>query len=269
MFRNSRMTARVLLHLVVCAALLTDSLAAAPVGEQPSAAILVYHRFGASAASTTVSDAVLDAQLNWLAAHVKIGTLHAVIKGLRSPDATAERPCVAITVDDGHRSVYTDLFPRIRRYGFPVTLFIYPSAISNASYALTWQQVEDMVSSGLVDVQSHTYWHPNFHREKAHRTPADYERFVAVQLSRSKQVIESRTGRPVDMLAWPFGIVDDDLEADARHAGYAFGFTLGNRTALANNDPLALPRLWISDSDRTKSFAAKIGAACPVHGEEK
>lgn len=235
---------------------------------EPSAAILLYHRFGATAASTTVSDGVLDAQLAWLASHVNVGTLRSVVDGLHGTNTTAGHACVAITVDDGHRSDYTDLFPRIRRYGLPVTLFIYPSAISNASYALTWQQVEGMAVSGLVDVQSHTYWHPNFHHEKAHRTPEDYERFVAMQLSRSREIIETRVGRPVNMLAWPFGIVDADLETDAHKAGYVFAFTMSGRAALGGDDPLALPRIWISDSDRGARFAAKIRAACPLHNEE-
>jgi peptidoglycan/xylan/chitin deacetylase (PgdA/CDA1 family) len=248
--------------------MLTGPSAEAAGDAQHSAAILVYHRFGPAAASTTVSDRALDAQLAWLASHMNVGTLNSVISGLRNANAMPGRACVAITADDGHRSVYTNLFPRIRRYGFPVTLFIYPSAISNASYALTWQQLGEMAASGLVDVQSHTYWHPNFHHEKAHRLHEDYERFVAMQLARSKQVIEQRVGRPVDMLAWPYGIVDADLETAARKAGYVFAFTLGNRAALWDTDPLALPRLWISDSDRGARFAAKIKAACPIHGED-
>ncbi len=259
---------RALFGGIAFAAVLICSSAEAAGNAQPSAAILVYHRFGPTAASTTVSDRALDVQLAWLASHANVGTLRSVVGGLRNASAVSGRACVAITADDGHRSVYTDLFPRIRRYGFPVTLFIYPSAISNASYALTWQQLGEMAASGMVDVQSHTYWHPNFHREKAHRTPDDYERFVAMQLSRSKQVIESHIDRPVDMLAWPYGIVDADLETAARKAGYVFAFTLGNRTAFADTDPLALPRLWISDSDRGARFAARIKAACPIHGED-
>jgi hypothetical protein len=82
----------------------------------------------------------------------------------RPSSASVQRLCVAITVDDGHRSVYTDLYPRIVRLRQPVTLFIYPSAISNAPYALTWAKLSEMARSGLVDEQSHTYWHPNFHQ---------------------------------------------------------------------------------------------------------
>ena len=74
---------------------------------------------------------------------------------------------VAVTVDDGHRSVYTVLYPIVKSRRIPVTLFIYPSAISHANYALTWDEIKEMLSSGLVDVQSHTYWHPEFRKESA------------------------------------------------------------------------------------------------------
>ncbi|MGA3401653.1 MAG: polysaccharide deacetylase family protein [Acetobacteraceae bacterium] len=244
-------------------------LAATPGGaiaqRQDGAAILVYHRFGPVAASTTVSDAALDEQLAWLASHARVAPLRSVIGALHAGMSSADRPCVAITADDGHRSVYTDLYPRIRRYRLPVTLFIYPSAISNASYALTWAQLQEMTESGLVDVQSHTYWHPNFKQEKARRSPADYRDFVAMQLSRSKQVLEARIGRPVDMLAWPFAIHDDELEAAAARAGYTAGFLLSNQVARPGTDMLALPRVWMSDGDRGARLAAVIQAACAAN----
>jgi peptidoglycan/xylan/chitin deacetylase (PgdA/CDA1 family) len=235
-----------------------------PAWAQSGAAILVYHRFGPAAASTTVSDAALDEQLAWLASHVRVAPLRAVIGALQAGATSAERPCVAITADDGHRSIYTDLYPRIRRYRLPVTLFIYPSAISNASYALTWPELSEMASSGLVDIQSHTYWHPNFRQEKARRLPEDYRAFVAMQLSRSKQVIEAHVGRPVDMLAWPFAIRDEELEPAAVRAGYVAAFILGNRAALSSDDMLALPPFWIADSNRAGRLVAALSTACPI-----
>lgn len=242
----------------------TTVLACDASAAERSAIVLLYHRFGPVAASTTVSDRSLDRQLAWLSQKVHLGTLRSVIENLRANDERADRPCVAITVDDGHRSVYSDLFPRIRRLGIPVTLFIYPSAISRAPYALTWLQLQDMVASGLVDVQSHTYWHPNFHQEKAHRQPDDYKNFVDMQLSRSKQVIAAHIGRPVDSLAWPYGIVDKELEQAASRAGYIWAFIIGNRPASSSDDPFSLPRLWVSDSDQGERFFAKIAAACPL-----
>jgi peptidoglycan/xylan/chitin deacetylase (PgdA/CDA1 family) len=241
----------------------TSGGAAAP--RSAGAVILVYHRFGPTAGTTTVSDAALDEQLAWLAAHGNVATLRSVISAL---DASAP-PGVAITADDGHQSVYTDLYPRIRHYRLPVTLFIYPSAISNASYALTWAELTEMAASGLVDVQSHTYWHPNFRQERTRRSPADYRDFVDMQLSRSKQTLEAHMGRPVDMLAWPYAIYDTELKEAAMRAGYVAGFILGSQAAWPSTDRFALPRFWISDGDRAARLAAILGVVSAADAKQR
>lgn len=257
------------LAVAICVSLVAVSGRAC--GQTPAgAAILVYHRFGPTTGSTTVSDAALDEQLGWLASHARVAPLRSVVEALRAGETSAGRPCAAITADDGHYSVYTDLYPRILHYRLPITLFIYPSAISNASYALTWPQLREMAGSGLVDVQSHTYWHPNFHQEKAHRSQANYREFVDMQLSHSKRTLEVEIGRAVDMLAWPFEIHDAELEAAAARAGYVAGFLLGHRAAQHDSNMLALPRFWISDSDRSARLAAMLAAAaCPLATERQ
>lgn len=252
---------RIVTSAIVCV-LAAATFLVAPARGQEGAAILVYHRFGPTSGSTTVSDVALDRQLSWLTSHARVGSLHAVVAALENGDRSAGRPCVAITADDGHRSVFTDLYPRLRRYHLPATLFIYPSAISNASYALTWPELAQMAGSGLIDVQSHTYWHPNFRQEKARRPPADYAAFVRMQLVRSREVIAARLGRPVDLLAWPFAIHDGELEAAAAAAGYTAAFVLGNRPALPGTDRFALPRIWMTDQDQGARLAAIVAAAC-------
>jgi peptidoglycan/xylan/chitin deacetylase (PgdA/CDA1 family) len=220
--------------------------------------ILVYHRFDrAVAGPTTITLAALEDQLAWLAAHhYRIVTLRTALAELEGGVARPPAPAVAITDDDGHESVYTILFPLIRKAEIPVTLFIYPSAISNAPYALTWAQLQEMQASGLVDVESHTYWHPNFKSERRRRSHADYEAFVDDQLGRSKAVIEKQLGRRADLLAWPYGIFDPDLEAAAKRAGYSAAFAYGGGPAAPGDDLLALPRVAVSDADRGDRFGA-------------
>lgn len=229
--------------------------------------ILVYHRFDPRAAgSTTVTVAVFEEQLGWLSRHgYRIVPLHeAVAEG----NGTAPRQrdlSAAITIDDGHVSVYTVLFPLIRKARIPVTLFIYPSAISNASYALTWKQLREMEASGLVDVESHTFWHPNFKIERRRLDAADYQALVDTQLTRSKAILEQRLGKAVDQLAWPFGIVDIDLEAAARRAGYNTGFAYTGGPLQPGDDPLALPRIPVTDADRDGRLETLIAS----HDREK
>ena len=130
---------------------------------------------------------------------------------------------VVITADDGHASVFTEMLPVVREYHVPVTLFIYPSAIANASYAMTWQQLDALQHTGLFDIQSHTFWHPNFKNEKRRLSPAAYRTFTMTQLVKSRTVLEDRLGVEADLIAWPFGIYDDELLAMARDAGLRRG----------------------------------------------
>jgi peptidoglycan/xylan/chitin deacetylase (PgdA/CDA1 family) len=226
----------------------------------PTLPILVYHRLDpARPGPTTVTTPVFEAQLAWLRRHgYQVARLRPLIEGWHH-DALPART-VAITADDGHRSIYTQMFPLIRRYGVPVTLFIYPSAISRADYALTWEQLREMQESGLVDVESHTYWHPDFRVERARLGAEAYRRFVDMQLTRSRAVLRAHLGGPVDLLAWPYGITDPSLEQAARSAGYVAAFGYGGGPARATDDLMALPRIIISDRDRGDAFGARLGA---------
>lgn len=229
------------------------------------APILVYHRFGPTAAdSMTVRSAALAAQLEFIRANgYAVLPLRQLVQRARGGAPLPDR-ALAITVDDGHRSVYTELLPLLRRYRVPVTLFIYPSAISNASYALTWEQLEELRRSGLVDIQSHTYWHPNFKQEKRRLAPAAYRDFVHMQLAKSRAVLRQRLRVDADLLAWPFGIFDDELLEAAAAAGYVAGFTLERRPARAADRPLALPRYLMTDAVGPREFRAILAQSAPA-----
>jgi peptidoglycan/xylan/chitin deacetylase (PgdA/CDA1 family) len=170
---------------------------------------------------------------------------------------------VVIAADDGHKTVYSDMLPLVRRYRIPVTLFIYPSAISNASYAMTWDQLRELKKSGLFDIQSHSYWHPNFKKEKKRLNPAEYEKAVDMQLKKSKEKLEKELGVKVDMLAWPFGIYDEDLISKAKADGYSAGFTIERHNASALDNIMALPRYIMVNADREKIFERLLGGDAP------
>ena len=242
------------------------SLAAASLflvtGEPPAdrCSILVYHRFGPVAADAmTVRTSTLRSQLIYLTEHgYHVVSLQALVGWLLGDRPPPPDRCVVITADDGHRSVFTDMLPVVRDRGVPVTLFIYPSAISRASYAMTWEQLDALRRTGLFDIQSHTYWHPNFGKEERRLSAAAYGAFAATQLTKARTVLRQRLGVQADLLAWPFGIYDDELIAMAREAGYIAGFTLERRSVTRNDRPMALPRFLVSDTARDREFASML-----------
>lgn len=106
----------------------------------------------------TVRTAIFRWQLEYLKQHNHpVIPLRALVSYLRGEAPPPPRGAVAITVDDGHQSVFRAMAPVVREYGIPVTLFIYPSAISNAPYAMTWDQLDRLRQTGLFDIQPHTY----------------------------------------------------------------------------------------------------------------
>ncbi len=218
--------------------------------------ILLYHRFGPVAADgMTTTTPVFQSHLEYLRANgYKVIPLRQLVdyylhKGPQPPPKS-----VVITVDDGHKTVYTDMLPLIRKYRIPVTLFIYPSAISNASYAMTWDQLRELQKTGLFDMQGHTYWHPNFKQERKKSSPSDYEKVVDMQLNKSKSKLEKELGTKIDMIAWPFGIQDDFLISKAHQAGYIATFTLEAHGAGSSDNVMKLPRYLLTNANKGRAF---------------
>ncbi|RQR35090.1 polysaccharide deacetylase family protein [Burkholderia sp. Bp9143] len=225
--------------------------------------ILVYHRFAAARLdSMTVRIDTFRNQMQAIEANgYRIVPLADVVRWHGGQTDALPARAVAITVDDGHRSVYDVLRPLLAAHPVPVTLFIYPSAISNASYAMTWDQLRALGRSGGYDIESHTYWHPNFRTERARLTPDDYRRFVSFQLSRSRERLESETGRPVRLLAWPFGVHDEETDPLATREGYVAAFTLDARPVRLTDPAMALPRYLMTDACDTRCMNGLLRTA--------
>lgn len=223
--------------------------------------ILLYHRFDPRVSNyMTVTPAVFQAQLDYLRTNgYSVIPLRRLVDWQRGKAPAPPEKSVVLVVDDGHKSVFSRMLPLIKKYNVPVTLFIYPSAISNADYAMTWDQLRALKKTGLFDIQSHSYWHPNFIKEKKKLSREEYLKFVDIQVKKSKQKLEKETGGKIDMIAWPFGgLPDQDLLERARQAGYGAAFTIVRRAATTQDSPLLLPRFIVLDSDRGKKFEALV-----------
>jgi len=229
--------------------------------QAPGVPILLYHRFGPEVAdSMTVTTTYFESQLKYFKdqGYTVIPLRQLVDYHLGKKPSIPSRSLV-ITADDGHKSVYTDMFPLLKKYHVPATLFLYPSALSNAPYAMRWEQIREMKASGLLDLQSHTFWHPNFKKEKKTLRADEYENLVEKQLRKAKEKLEKEFEVKIDMLAWPFGIYDEELIKKATKAGYVAAFTMERREATLSDNPMALPRYLIAGTPGKNGTARKNG----------
>ncbi len=218
--------------------------------------ILCYHNLNATVrGSMNLTPERFESQVKWMKDNgFTIIPLKEAVEYLQGTRESLPPKSVVITADDGWKSVYTSMYPIVRKYNIPVTLFIYPQTISTGKHALTWEELKELQHSGFFDIQSHTYSHPNFKQEKRHLSAASYQKFVKSELTNSKKILEEKMGTPISYLAWPFGIYNDYLEQAAKEAGYVMAFTIDAKRANKSYRPMAQPRFMIVEGLSVKTF---------------
>lgn len=245
---------KIIFHLTVVIFMFENFLWADEAGKKIP--ILCYHRFADKVNdSMTIKTSAFSEQLRWIKANgYTVISLENAIRYLNGEVRKIPNKPVVITVDDGHKSVYFEMAPLVKEYGIPVTLFIYPSAISNTKYTMTWGQLRELEATTFFHVESHTYWHPNFKKEKKKLSRDEYLKFVYIQLGGAKEKLEEELGHEVKYLAWAFGIYDDELESEAEKIGYMAALTIDRRHASTSDPIMALPRYMVVNKNGIMAF---------------
>ena len=111
---------------------------------------------------------------------------------------------------------------------------------------MTWAQLRDLHLAGM-EIGDHSYSHP-FLNEMT-----DLE--VTSELDKSRVMLESKVGRPVRSLCYPYGAYSPQVAQVVQHIGYTSACTteLG-LTNLYSSDRYAMRRLLMSDRDSLARF---------------
>src|SRR6476469_7177284 len=260
------MTARAL-QAILFTGLLATTLSARPSAhavddDTPTATVLCYHIVESPQdPRMEVSRETFRQQMRYLAmtgySVIPLRDLYDYVTGKRT---SLPKNAIVVTIDDGWRSTYTEVFPEMKRYGFPFTVFIYPKIIGQTSHALSWKQVKEMSDAG-VDFESHSLSHPFLTRR---RHPEFDQRAYAGWLERelidSKRMIERATGKPVLFLAYPFGDFDHYLVDSVGRAGYGAALTCEAGKVRRGSDPLRMRRMVVEKKMDFVSFRHYLGA---------
>lgn len=197
-------------------------------GKQVRVPILMYHYVGnnpnpldKARDNLSVSPDKFDEQMGYLSSQGFTPiTLNTLYSSLREGGGLPAKP-VILTFDDGYTDFYYNAFPILKKYGFSATVFI-PTALMDQGYYLTWAQIKEMSSSGLVSFESHSVNHSNLVSLSSEN--------LTFQLIESKKVLEAQLGKPVNFIAYPFGFSDERVWQATQKAGYkgATGTWFGN-----------------------------------------
>lgn len=182
---------------------------------------------------------------------------------------------VMITFDDGWLDNWVFAYPVLKKYGLKAVLFVVTSHIaekgkrgradtgdapelpshkdcqkkvesgSKAEVMLSWEELKEMESSGIIDVQSHTHTH-----RRLHRLYEDSKAIMDVlmdELKMSKQMIEEKLNKECIAICWPWGIYNKEYIEAAKKTGYKLAFTTEKGINTLLTDPYRIKRLTIGN----------------------
>ncbi len=127
---------------------------------------------------------------------------------------------VVLTFDDNNLGLYRHLFPLLREFRWPATLFVHTDyvGVRTGKDHCTWEQLREMEQSGWVKVYPHTASHP-----------ADLRKVSEKQLRRelvdARRWMEQRLGGKRPYFAYSEGHYDARVARAVLAAGYRLAIT--------------------------------------------
>jgi peptidoglycan/xylan/chitin deacetylase (PgdA/CDA1 family) len=232
-----------------------------PIGVYPNGyqtvTILCYHRFGPSRSAMTMSPASFESQMDYLARNgYHVATMAQFGRFLQGKEPLPKKT-VLITIDDGYRSTFQIAYPVLEKHGFPATVYLYSDFVG-ASDAMTWAQMHEMASSGLIEIQPHSKTHANLTVKLAGESDAKYAERMRREVSAPIHAIRDHLSLGSYSFAYPYGDVNDLVADVLEHDGVQVGATV---TAGGNGFfayPYMVRRTMIFGTDDLDAFKAKL-----------
>jgi len=112
--------------------------------------------------------------------------------------ALSPKERLALLLKNNHTNKYNNVFQEHTKEAF-----------------CTFEELREMVQSGLVEIASHSYSHANLvsQEQKNHRTNLDKEINLEKEVVGSKELLKSKLGYPVKTFVYPYGRFDASVHA--------------------------------------------------------
>lgn len=218
------------------------------------AAVLAYHAIGDVDPALDVHGlftpvAAFRRQMEWLARSFRVVPLSDVVSGRAAGPRT-----VALTFDDGYRSVLEHGVPVLERLGLPATMFVPTAYLGDENRwnpptgldltILAPDELRELERRGVA-VESHGHAHIDMRRAGEDEVRAD--------LLASQAILADVVGRRPTLLAWPFRTATPGAQRIAADLGFDVAFSID----LPDAGRLAWPRPQVTPRDGMPLFALK------------
>lgn len=202
--------AKTFVHLISTVFLLSLGL----VSPSFAATIIQYHHVSNDAPyATTITPALFAEHMAFLHDNnYRIVPLEELVTDLKNKKIPTEKT-IAITFDDGYRSVYDEAFPVLKKYAWPFTIFVNTKPIEEKlAQFVSWQELNEMAKHG-ASIANHSYSHSHLLRYQYNESEQQWQERITTEILKAEQQIEDHTGQHHRLFAHPYGESDSAVNA--------------------------------------------------------
>ena len=189
---------------------------------------------------------------------------------------------VMLTFDDGYRSFYTKVYPMLKAHNVPAMLAVVSSWTNgdealpaDVRDALSWDELREMETSGLVTVVTHTH---AMHKQRAvnpqgsrgpvvgehlylngrYESPEEYSARVGGDLAKVQRLFTEQLGHPARAVVWPYGACTRPAVELAKAGGAEAAFVLDGGVNEPGEDAQWYAKRMIVTADVSTSRLRKL-----------
>ena len=228
-------------------------------GLEDGAKILMFHRFNNTKYPTTnISEENFDMVLRYISENdYNVISLDEAVSKMSTKKSSLPEKSVVLTIDDSFRSVYDVAFPKLKEYNYPFTLFISTSSFANNTNDeyMTIQQVNELIDSGLVDIQAHGAYHQHMAKNS--------NNLNMVNLRKNTEDLQQFFDITPRYFSYPYGESSSELMKTLKDMG--FKAALGQHSGVYSNtsNDLYIPRFSLSGKYLTSERISTILNSTP------
>lgn len=226
--------------------------------------VVLYHRVNDDMRdSVTVGIEQFDIHMSIIAKRYTVVSIESIVAG--NIPRNSLRPIIAITFDDGYLDNYENAVPVLLKHQIPAAFFVSTGKIGTvngfehdlkklgrALPNMNWQQVYEMKQHRFT-IGSHTVSHINCGKDDVVQ--------VKDEISKSKEMLESRLAIKNIIFAYPYGKKEDfndEILESVKKEGYigctsAYGGCNGDKI-----DPFNVLRMGIDSNFTVLAFRARL-----------
>ena len=159
-----------------------------------------------------------------------------------------EKP-LCITFDDGYADNFSIVYPLMKEYGYPWTVFVITGDVGKPG-RMTWDELREMAESRAVTIASHTATHPKLAEISAEAARAD--------IAAAQRALKEKLGIENRWLAFPYGSYDAEVIDIAKSLGIQMVVTSDSGRVHTGDDPYTLRRAWIGNEVSEENYQERL-----------